>query len=294
MKRIFCLFSCALMACALVRNGAQAQSLPAAKGAVTPAQPVAIQPPQPAPAPQPPLENFISFDAGTKEVTVTNGTTEAQFTFNITNISSDKVMVNFVQTSCGCTVAKLPSTPWVIAPNTGGEISATMQLAGTPPGQSKIKTLTVSTDKGAKTLYVRATVLPPPPDMSDEARKNNLKTAMADRQAVFKGDCASCHVEKAKDKTGQELFAAACGICHEGDHRATFVPNLRRLPEQTSPEFWKNWVAHGKPGTLMPAFAQSEGGPLTDEQITSLVAYLNTAIPPHPNIATIPTRTAIQ
>src|SRR6202012_4112996 len=87
------------------------------------------------------------------------------------------------------------------------------------------------------------------------------------------------------DKLGKDLYTSICGICHESDHRASFVPDLHKLPEPTNPEFWKNWIMHGKPGTLMPAFAQSEGGFLTETQIESLVAYLSATIPPHPVVA---------
>src|SRR5215469_14774621 len=98
--------------------------------------PARVQPPQA--LPQPPVENFLAFDAQQKEVSVTNGTAQAQFVFNLTNISSGEVIINFVQTSCGCTVAKLPTTPWKLAPKEGGQISATMKLAGTPAGGTKI------------------------------------------------------------------------------------------------------------------------------------------------------------
>jgi hypothetical protein len=36
-------------------------------------------------------------------------------------------------------------------------------------------------------------------------------------------------------------------------------------------------VKHGKVGTLMPAFSQPDGGPLTELQITTLVEYLNSS-----------------
>ena len=35
--------------------------------------------------------------------------------------------------------------------------------------------------------------------------------------------------------------------------------------------FWRGLIAHGREKTLMPAFAQSDGGPLQDTQIESLV-----------------------
>jgi mono/diheme cytochrome c family protein len=239
------------------------------------------------PQPHPALETYLAFDGEQKEVSVTNGTTEAHFIFNLTNISSGDVTINFVQTSCGCTVAKLPATPWKLAPKESGQISATMQLAGTPPGGTKMKTLTVSSDKGPKALYVKATVLPAPAPMTGMDRANNQKIAMADRQAVFKGDCVTCHVTPARDsmghdKMGKDLYAAVCTVCHEAEHRASFVPDLHHLKDPTSPDFWKNWITQGKPGTLMPAFAKTEGGILSDEQINSLVQYLSAAIPAQP------------
>ena len=109
-----------------------------------------------------------------------------------------------------------------------------------------------------------------------------------------KGDCARCHVEPVIGKMGKDLFTAACGICHEGEHRATMVPDLHALPHETNAEFWKTWTAHGKIGSLMPAFAQTDGGPLSDQQIASLTDYLVKAIPSKPGAtaAILPTTTA--
>ncbi len=252
------------------------------------AQPNAAQIPRPV---SPPtitpvglLDNFLKFDAEAKTVDVTNGTEQAHFTFSVTNISSDVVIINYILGSCHCTVAQLPSQPWKLAPKEVGEFSATMDLAGSPPGSSKFKTLTVNADKGVKVLDVTTRILP---DMSSPAdRTNNVKMATADRQAVFKGDCMQCHAETAKDsaghdKMGQELYTAVCGICHESPRRATFVPDLHHLADATSAAFWRTWITGGKPGTLMPAFAKADGGPLSNEQIDSLVNYLGTIIPTH-------------
>jgi mono/diheme cytochrome c family protein len=271
------------------KPGAQAQKATALPPPQVP-PPAILQAPPPSSTPQVALDKYISFDKQEKEVTVPNGTSEAHFSFNLTNISSGEVMINGVQTSCGCTVAKLPSQPWKIAPNEGGEISATMQLAGVPPGGDKTKTLTVNSDKGSKLLIVKARVMAESaPAMGAMDRTNNVKAALADRQAVFRGDCATCHVKPARDaaghdKMGQELYTAVCGICHNSEHQASFVPNLHKLPEPTNAEFWRNWIQHGKPGTLMPAFAKTEGGILSDEQVNSLAQYLTATIPSHPVI----------
>jgi hypothetical protein len=48
--------------------------------------------------------------------------------------------------------------------------------------------------------------------------------------------------------------------------------------------FWQKWIMEGKPGTMMPAFAQIHGGPLTQEQIDSLTVYLYQNYPKSPKI----------
>ena len=118
--------------------------------------------------------------------------------------------------------------------------------------------------------------------MGANDRQTNQKLALADRQAVFKGDCAKCHVEPTVNKMGQQLFTAACGICHEGEHRASMVPDLRALPKEKNADYWRTWITYGRPGSLMPAFSKAEGGILDDAQIASLVSYLMTAIPAAP------------
>jgi hypothetical protein len=259
--------------------GAQQIITPAAPAAPTHTLPPPAVP-QPAPQPavvvqQPPgilPVSIIAWDAETIQTNVAAGTAEAHFTFNLTNISTENVTISGVGTTCGCTVAQLPSNPWVLAPGTNGQIHVTMNLAGktgTVP-----KGVTVTSDKGIKSLTVITTILPgPPPTMSD--REKNQHFAAIDRQLVLKGDCAKCHVEPAKGKVGQELFAAACAICHDAANRASAVPDLHALNHVNTPDMWKLWVSLGKPNTMMPAFAEISGGFLTEEQINSLVDYLS-------------------
>ena len=59
------------------------------------------------------------------------------------------------------------------------------------------------------------------------------------------------------------------------------VADLHALNHDTNLDFWKTWTSQGKPGSLMPAFAASEGGPLNDAQINSLAQYLASTIPAH-------------
>ena len=117
--------------------------------------------------------------------------------------------------------------------------------------------------------------------MSEDDRLRAQTVAMLNRQAVFQGKCEICHVKRGAGKYGQALFEADCAICHESKSRAPMVPDLRAIKTPTSYEFWRTWIAHGKPGTFMPAFSTSDGGPLSDLQIATLASHLDGAIPSH-------------
>jgi cytochrome c553 len=132
-------------------------------------------------------------------------------------------------------------------------------------------------------LYFRITILPLViPNLTDAERARGVETAKADRQAVFKADCATCHARHTEGKYGKPLYDSVCAICHEAEHRAAMVPDLHNLKTPTNDEFWRTWTAHGKAGTLMPAFSTAEGGPLNDMQIATVAAYLNMMIPSQP------------
>jgi cytochrome c5 len=235
-----------------------------------------VQPPAvPAPQalPEVPDPKALAFDSAMKSYDAKKGDTSAVFSFSVTNVSSHDVYVNAVRTSCGCTAAQLPAQPWKLAPGDHGPIGVTVDLHG--KFGTINKTATLYTTSGMFPLNVRINIPMPDPSargMGDRAR--NLQIAAADRQAVFKGDCATCHVTPALAKTGKPLFDAACGVCHEAPNRASMVPELHALKHPTDAAFWKLWIAEGKAGTLMPAFALKNGGILNDEQIQSLADYL--------------------
>jgi len=72
----------------------------------------------------------LVFDAELKEYHAKAGETNANFFFSVTNISSTNVLIQGVQTSCGCTVAKLPSRPWVLPAHSDGKFDVTVDLRG--------------------------------------------------------------------------------------------------------------------------------------------------------------------
>lgn len=238
------------------------------------AKPLASATQTPAPATLDP--DALQWDSKQKEVSVKSGEVEARFIFAFTNVSKNEVTLQRVQTSCGCTAARLPQEPWLIPPGGRGDISVVMDVRGKMAGKTT-KTATVYTSVGQIPLMVTS-VIPPNNNearpMGDRSR--NLQIAAADRQAPLRGECATCHVTPAIGKTGKALFDAACGICHTAEHRASFVPDLAKLTKPTDITYWTSWITFGREGSMMPAFHKTKGGFLSDEEIHSLATYMET------------------
>ena len=221
----------------------------------------------------------LKWDAESKEIQAESGANEVVVKYAFTNITDSEVEIKLVRPSCGCTTLDLPKLPWKIAPGSGGEIAAKIDLRRKRRILSK--TITVDSSSGYQTLFFKVHI---PLALASESvdgeqidpdRMENMKLAAVDRQVVFKDQkCAECHSKPAHGKMGEELFRAACAICHDTPHRATMVPDLAALKYPTNNRYWKYWIMNGRPGSLMPAFAQSHGGPLTPEQIDSVAAYL--------------------
>jgi mono/diheme cytochrome c family protein len=231
----------------------------------------------------PPNPGALKWDAEVKEYKASPGEANARFTFWLTNVSSAEVLVNDVRTSCGCTLAQLPSKPWKIAPSASGPIEVTVSLAG--KSGLIAKGISVDTTAGFKQLTVKVDIPPLPilnaGTMNNDDRMKNMQMALADRQVVFKNqECAKCHADPAKGQTeGRLVYTAVCATCHNSHLRAATVPDLRNLNHPTDAEHWRRWIAYGRAGSMMPAFAESEGGPLNEQQLNALVEFMVKAFP---------------
>jgi len=275
-----------------VVSGLSWSVLTAAVGQGLPPRPAPVAPQAVPPRVFPPTlspDHFLAWDTLVKEYTAKPGDTSAPFTFSVTNISTTNVTITGVRTSCGCTVAKIPATPWQLKPGDSGDIQVAMDLRG--KFGVLTKSIFVDSSQGLRTLTVisrlpnslpmAANMRPQPGNLMNDRTRNQM-LAQANRQAVFQGDCRKCHAEPAYGKTSEKLYTAVCGVCHESIHRATMVSDLHAPKVPRNRDFWKTWITHGKPGTLMPAFAITEGGPLTDQQIDSLAEFLDRTFPKGP------------
>ncbi|MCC7085637.1 MAG: c-type cytochrome [Pirellulales bacterium] len=71
----------------------------------------------------------------------------------------------------------------------------------------------------------------------------------------------------------QELYSQRCAACHGADGTLGAGPPLNDplFMALVGDEELQDVISHGRKGTLMPAWSQSAGGPLTNRQIASLV-----------------------
>lgn len=83
---------------------------------------------------------------------------------------------------------------------------------------------------------------------------------------------------------GHELYAENCAACHGENGEGGIGPalNSKELLKETADEVLFNLTRTGIPGTTMPAWGQSFGGPFTDEQITQMVAFIRAWEPTAP------------
>jgi mono/diheme cytochrome c family protein len=85
---------------------------------------------------------------------------------------------------------------------------------------------------------------------------------------------------------GEGLFANNCASCHGRAATGGSGPtlNAKQFLTSTSDEQARLLIAGGVSGTSMPAWSLDFGGPLTDEQIRQLVAYLRSLQPSAPSV----------
>lgn len=75
---------------------------------------------------------------------------------------------------------------------------------------------------------------------------------------------------------GTEIYDAQCAACHgvQGEGGVGPALNDRNLLKSTHDEVFFSLIRSGVPGTQMPAWSVDFGGPLTDEDVRDVVAFI--------------------
>jgi len=193
------------------------------------------------------------------------------------NKGPDTLAITDLQTSCGCTTADLKKEKF--APGESGMIHVALN-AGDKFGEIQKEIMVRSNDQLSPQmqLLLRAKVVRHPDGIDKMG-------AMKNQGSIFRGKCRSCHVDKGLGKKGEALFAADCQLCHgpAGKKDSIFHPgpslNHDFLSTFDGTVLFKR-IAKGTPEPhkrhMMPGFLEKFGGPLTREQVYSLVHYLQT------------------
>ncbi len=94
------------------------------------------------------------------------------------------------------------------------------------------------------------------------------------------------HDQQVAVTAGQALFKANCALCHGDNGEGTPgrpALNDKGLLSNATDDTLFSVISSGVPNTEMPAWNQSHGGPLTDENVRQLVAYLRAWEPTAPD-----------
>ena len=149
-----------------------------------------------------------------------------------------------------------------LKPGEKGEIKATVDLRG--KFGTLVKTIQVSTND------------PRMPRMSLLLKmrvKDLIHARKYEAGEIFKGACRGCHVGRGKAQKGFSLYMSDCIMCHNEGKSAQPVSAMWKKPKAEI----EKAIREGVEKTSMPGWEAKHGGPLTDEEIRSLVDYIKPA-----------------
>lgn len=108
------------------------------------------------------------------------------------------------------------------------------------------------------------------------------------------GIVATAHAQSGDATRGAKLFAQNCAVCHGDRGQGRIGATLAKdFPGIRVDVLLKDTISTGVQGSVMPAWARSKGGPLTDAEIDDIVAFirsLGNIAPTLPPITLPPTR----
>lgn len=93
--------------------------------------------------------------------------------------------------------------------------------------------------------------------------------------------------QRALTRGGDQLYGLNCASCHGANGEGVAAPalNSKEFLSSATDQQIHGIIAGGVPGTEMPAWWNEYGGPLTDQQIAEIVAYLRSW---EPTAASVP------
>ena len=88
---------------------------------------------------------------------------------------------------------------------------------------------------------------------------------------------------------GGQLYVENCAMCHGVDGQGRVGARLENFPGIQIDLTLQQTIAQGVPRSVMPAWGQANGGPLTEQDIADLAAYISGAFGGTEPLAPLPT-----
>jgi mono/diheme cytochrome c family protein len=125
-------------------------------------------------------------------------------------------------------------------------------------------------------------------------RTTRLWVALAAAAAGLLVAAGIALAQEGDPERGATLFAENCAVCHGADGRGRIGATLTRdFPAIDVDAFLRQTIASGIEGSRMPAWAEANGGPLSNQAVADVAAYVEAlsggAMPaaPAPTIAPV-------
>lgn len=100
--------------------------------------------------------------------------------------------------------------------------------------------------------------------------------------------------ETGDPERGGQLYVENCAVCHGLDGKGRIGANLENFPGIDVDAAITETITNGISGSVMPAWGRASGGPLSEEDIADVVAYVQGAFVGSDPIAPAPTYIAPQ
>lgn len=180
-----------------------------------------------------------------------------QHVFEFLNAGDEDLVIEKVVTASGNTKAKASSGR--VKKGQKGSITVVIDMRGKKGIFSKkVDVYTNDPITPVTTLTVKISA------------QDRIHMAQYNATDIFQEDCKTCHVDRGVGKKGWDLFKADCFMCHNAGKNTS----LSTMSKKPIKEMLKS-IREGVANTLMPGFDVSNGGPLDESDINSLVELIN-------------------
>lgn len=224
-------------------------------------------PPQSADKPPSPKQQ-IKFDHEKVDLGKVEAAAEVPCSFTVTNAGNAPLNVTEAKSECGCTATNFKGA--LLKP--GASVKLDIIVDTTMKQGPVTKDMVVYSDDPERPISRLFIAM----DVKNAHGTMSLK----DRTKVFTAErCKRCHVDEGVGQFGKELFEADCAMCHRKQESGILSGPLIESVDYSDPllsAHAREVIAHGsKTNPSMPGYLESAGGPLSKEQVDSLVKYLS-------------------